>query len=97
MFPKDLRRGAFLNGKRITGLAPARRNGCSGVVVTLNNQVAGVFYPDGVRVPGTTARTDMPAGPVSSGGGTHYTRPGRRDGESSRDRHSRLIDSITYA
>lgn len=97
MFPKDLRAGALIDGKRIVRMAPARVNGRDGVLVTVKGERTGVFYAHGVRVAGTRKRTDMPAGPVRSGRGTHYTAPGRRDGESARDRHSRLVDNIVYA
>lgn len=100
MYAEDIRRGALIDGMRVVGMSPARVDGRGVIVVRLDDGTKSGqsrTYTVGARVSGTRRRTDVPAGPVRSGNGTHYTRPGRRDGESARDRHSRLIDGLVYA
>lgn len=98
MFPSQLRRGAFVDGRRVVAMSPARRSHVTGVSVRLDGETTPRFYPHGQRVPGTRPRTDMPAGPVGSGKQPMLTsNVGRRGGESPTDRLARLIDSIVYA
>lgn len=83
-------------GVRVTGKRTGVRNGSPVLTVTMSDG-AERTYSANALVDGLIGRTDLLAGPVHGGrGGERPARVGRRDGEAAGDRHSRLIDSITY-
>jgi hypothetical protein len=91
-------RGGALDtlGRRVTGKRPGVRNGEPWVGVTYSDGTSTGSRAERV-LPGSAARRDLLAGPTTAGRcGDRPARVGRGDGESSGDRHSRLIDSITY-
>jgi hypothetical protein len=84
------------SGARVVGKRTGMRNGSPVVTVTMSDGTERTYLADRL-VDGLTARTDLLAGPVRAGRGVDRpARVGRRDGEAAGDRHSRLIDSITY-
>lgn len=91
-----VRGGALtLDGERVDGKRVGIRNGERVVTVTVGGRER--TYRADALVEAVPGRRDLPAGPLGSKGGVDRpARVGRGDGESAGDRHSRLIDSITY-
>lgn len=109
LFIEDVRRGTLIDGKRVTGLFPGQRNGRRTLTVRLDDgtrrgERRTYYTGTGSRLAGTRRLTTfaMPAGPVgrTPGGKLHGGWFGDRDdnGRGARtDRHSRMIDALTYA
>lgn len=109
LFIEDVRRGTLIDGKRVTGLFPGQRNGRRTITVRLDDgtrqgERRTYYTGTGSRLAGTRRLTTfaMPAGPVGRkpGGKLYGGWYGDRD-DTGRgvlaDRHSRMIDALTYA
>jgi hypothetical protein len=84
------------SGARVTSKRTGVIDGGLAVVVGFSDGTEQTLRADRM-VQGSRPRTDMLAGPVSAGRcGDRPSRIGRGDGETPGDRHSRLIDAITY-
>lgn len=85
-----------VSGARVVGKTVGLRNGQRIVTVATTDGVRRTYRAESL-VDGMAGRKDLLAGPVGGRrGDDRPARIGRGDGESPGDRHSRLIESITY-
>jgi hypothetical protein len=91
-FAESIVAGTLIDGKRVIGKVTGRTNGRAwSRVKTEGGRWSDTLW-HGTRVAGTRQRTDLPAGPLSSGGGGKVERSQHRD-----KRRAFHIDNVIYA